>query len=361
MPVAPPVYRPEAKKPIPQTGTAQPKMAAAAPVPARPAAPPVYRPQPKPVTAPPGLPARAASASAPVQAKAAGHGPAAPQPSGARILQPRLAGANNANTPARPPAQTAVQARLGRELPARPGTQAKNIRRAPAAAIQRKILLDGQEIYWDQIMALPFAGHLDDDQKMILMNWADQRTKHKFISDSDQRRTAAAKMFEAAARVAALLPRGNTVVNLYRKENLKFITKTPDRKPTLYFISGDQSGRLRQTHGSGPMLGLEEGKTDFFYKDMADLRQFHAKMSEKRKKREATDWWEWNSEWLLHNSLTAQEGYFHLEVTRDPNGIVTNTHVSGGTYSSDISGYDDDWISRNALGVVGLVSGLPDL
>lgn len=324
-PVAPPVYRPQPNKLIQQTRIAQPKMASAAPLLTRPTAPTVYRPQPKPLIAPTSLPVhtRAASASVPIQAKTTGQG------------------------------------RPERNLPARPDTSAKNTGRAPAAVLQRSIKLDGQEKYWDQIMDFPFASHLSTDAKTILKRWADQQTIHKFVSDS--RSTAAAKLFAAAEEAADLITKGDTVVKLFNAQNLKFITKTPDRKPTLYFISGDQSGRLRQTHGSGPKLGMEQGKTDFFYTNEADLRTFHEKMSSKRKAREAPGLWEWTSELLLHNSMTAQEGDFHLEVTRDQNGVVKNTHVSGGRYSSDISAYNDDWISRNIMGIVGLAEGIPGL
>jgi hypothetical protein len=57
-----------------------------------------------------------------------------------------------------------------------------------------------------------------------------------------------------------------------------------------------------------------------------------------------------------HGLAEANEGDFHLEVTRDHNGIVTGVHPSGGTYSSDVSDFDEEWLRENLWGVVGLAT-----
>jgi len=219
--------------------------------------------------------------------------------------------------------------------------------------------LDDNEKTFNQLMGLPGAQNIDDLQEAVLKRWVALRTRHNFTTDT--RSSAEAKLFAAAVRVAALMLQGDAISKLFTADNLKFITQDNDRKPTLYFKSGEQSGRFRQTHGSGPTINMEEGKTDFFYKNEADWRAFHQKMSNARRNGEEPGFLDWQWALQFHGPGTEETGDYHLEVTRNLNGIVTKTHASGGRYSSNIGRYNNDWINKNILGTLGLIEGIDGL
>ena len=322
-PVVPPVYRPQPVTKVLQTKRSSVPNQRAAQTPRPPVAPPVYRPQAKEMVQPKAITLlRRAPVAPPVY-----------RPEQKRIAQPKIASA---------PARMAP----------------KTSHRVNSLTIQRQIMLDDSETFWDEIMNLPFAHHLGDVEQEILRRWVNQRTIHRFTSDP--RSTAVAKLFAAAEEAAGLVAKGQAVNDLFQAKNLKFITKDPNREPTLYFRFGEQSGRLRQTHGGGPKIGMEVHKTDFFYSNEKDLDEFLNKMRTLRENHQAPGFLEWRTEQAFHGMYTAREGDLHLEITRDQHRIVRSTHKSGGRYSSKVDKYNEDWLRSNIWSVVGLAAG-PDL
>jgi hypothetical protein len=110
---------------------------------------------------------------------------------------------------------------------------------------QRRIKLNGQDVVLGDLLK-----KVDDEKaRLVLANWGWSPMEHDFVAGSPK--AAEAKLFSAveSAKTQEVNP-----PDLYRAANLKFLTKAGGRLPTLYFSSGNHSGRIRQQHGSGPAV-----------------------------------------------------------------------------------------------------------
>ena len=162
------------------------------------------------------------------------------------------------------------------------------------AVIQRVIKLNGQQLSDDEV-----AQHgADATERTILANWAASDVEHRF--------TKARHLKKA---VASVKTKPTDASDLYKKANLKFLTKADNRLPTLYFKSGDDSGRLRQQHGKGPKVGSETNKKDYFFENSAHLDTFEAAAKDAKANDRAFDPTALN---LVH-STAATDDYHHTK------------------------------------------------
>ncbi|MEX2228524.1 MAG: hypothetical protein WEB13_02695 [Dehalococcoidia bacterium] len=206
---------------------------------------------------------------------------------------------------------------VARQASARPGN----------AVVRRKIELDGTEA--DLAGLLKQAS--DMKERVILANWGWSQVMHDF--ESSDKVTAAEKLDEA---VASAKSQAQDVPALYSAANLAFLTKGEGRLPTLYFISGATSGRIRQQHGSGPAVISQSDKTDYFFNDQKKMRSFQRAARDARSHRAA-----FNPNLGDYGATTVPTaGYFHFEVTYS-GSVPTKLHPSGGTVDTAIGGYDD--------------------
>jgi len=207
-------------------------------------------------------------------------------------------------------------------------------------AVQRRIQLDGTDA--DLSRLLKQAS--DMKERVILANWGWSDTEHNF--KKSKKLSARQKLTEAVKSAKSQVV---DVPALYSAGNLKFLTKAAGRLPTLYFESGNESGRIRQQHGSGPKVVGQTGKTDYFFSDEDGLSRFEADARKARKDKVA-----FNPDLANYNAtLTPTADYFHYEVTYAGGGKIAKLHRSGGKIDADVSGYDDVRIKSIYQGVIG--------
>lgn len=206
--------------------------------------------------------------------------------------------------------------------------------------VQRKILLDGVKADLGNLIS---KAH-DDAERVILANWGWSQTEHNFVKS---KKISAKRKLRAAIRSAK-----SQVVDvpaLYSAANLKFLTKASDRLPTLYFVSGNESGRIRQQHGSGPRVVGQTNKTDYFFSDEDGLGRFEAAAKQAKKNKQT-----FNPSLSSYNAtLTPTADYFHYEVTYAGGRKIAKLHRSGGKADPDVSGYDDTRIKSIYQGTIG--------
>lgn len=211
--------------------------------------------------------------------------------------------------------------------------------------VQREILLDGKEADFDGLL-----GQTDDDRKqVVLMNWHLSETKHDFKKDSgypDSGKSASEILFEAVDSAARHV---KDPPELYTKSNLRFLTQAVGRLPTLYFVRGDLSGRIRQQHRKGPKVESERNKKDYFFSNKDDMGRFHKSARSARKARQKFDV---NVE-EFGGTLKPTDGFFHLELTYNDDGTIRKLHPSGGKIQTDISGFTDQIITSIYHGAIG--------
>lgn len=203
-----------------------------------------------------------------------------------------------------------------------PGVQERSARQ-----VQRVITLDGQAL--DLRAALEATG--DVNERVILANWGWSTTSHDFVGDS---RTSAAKRLQDAVAVAKA-----QVVDppaLYSAANLAFLTSAPGRLPTLYFIAGSTSGRIRQQHGAGPAVISQTNKVDYFFASRTDLDRFNADA-----RASVVAGADFRPDLSTYNATTTPTAnHHHYEVTY-AGARVVKVHPSGGTVDTGIGAYDD--------------------
>lgn len=165
-------------------------------------------------------------------------------------------------------------------------------------------------------------------EMQILGNWVWSKTRHEFTNEEKLRK---------AIKMAKESP--DNKPNLYKKENLKFLTKAKDRAPTLYFKDGDNSGRMRQQHGSGPMQKSQTGKEDYFF----DTKETAASFKRTASNNKADE-----KEFVPSNavSTTPENGQYHVEITyrkptKEKPTNIEKTHISGGQISINLDDYDE--------------------
>lgn len=219
---------------------------------------------------------------------------------------------------------------VARRAGVRPGT----------GTVQRTIQLDGVDA--DLADLLEQAN--DMQERVILANWGWSQLVHDFVSsDTD---TAEEKL---DAAVASAKSQAAVVPALCKAQNLAFMTKAGGREPTLYFISGATSGRIRQQHGSGPAVISQTDKTDFFFESKDMMRAFQKAARAARSARTAFA----PNLAIYHATTTPTSGYFHFEVTFS-GAVPTKLHPSGGQVDVNLNGYDDtkiEVIYNRAIGL----------
>ena len=208
------------------------------------------------------------------------------------------------------------------------GGKAQRKKGAEKKTIQRKILLDGNEANLGDLL----KDAKDMKERVILANWGWADEEHDFKTSKKKKLGAKEVLKNAVSSAKSYV---ESVPALYTAANLKFMTKDSGRLATLYFINGNQSGRIRQQHGSGPLVKDQTGKKDYFFSDKQKMNAFLAAAKEASKNRK--------SEPVLSSfggTNRPTNGAFHLEVTRK-GGVITSTHISGGLCDTGIGGYDD--------------------
>ena len=194
-------------------------------------------------------------------------------------------------------------------------------------AVQRVIELDG---------VVADKGQLQDKvadkaEKDIIANWGQSEIVHKFKTN---RTKNAEENLETAINNAK--KQAVDVPALFSAANLKFLTQAEDRLPTLYFKQNNDSGRLRQQHGSGPGVFTESNKTDYFFPDKDNKQKFAEKARSAMKKTV------FNPDLIEFKAVTIPtQGYEHYEVTYNNNGVPIKVHPSGGTVETNLNGYGD--------------------
>ena len=203
---------------------------------------------------------------------------------------------------------------------------------APNPVIQRTLKVGGQDFTQAEIDNLYRPGA----RRTILGNWRASALEHSFATVD--------KLKEAAMRARDTVP---DAAGLFTKANLIFTTETGTRAPTLYFRSGNQSGRLRQQHGSGPLVRTETDKVDYFFSTKAAAEQCRDAARAARTNND--DFVPANPDWRT----VPQNGDYHLEVTMSGND-VRGTHLSEGRINlNGLDAYDDASIARIRNQIVG--------
>ena len=191
-------------------------------------------------------------------------------------------------------------------------------------------------------------------QKNILKNWNTSPTEHKFSSEGALKKALDRAEKEQRNAEGVKKTSGKDVPDLYTQTNLKFLTQDTGRLPTLYFLAGNTSGRIRQQHGSGPAVVSQDNKVDYFFADDAAKRSFargvrHAKRhgqdfdpDVKVKKTGASRY--------TFKRMPPTAGDFHVEVTYQTASVpgqVAKVHISGGLAQPvDKSAYPDQEIQK---------------
>ncbi|WP_248794679.1 DUF4157 domain-containing protein [Pseudomonas sp. MWU13-2105] len=190
-------------------------------------------------------------------------------------------------------------------------------------------------------------GELEPGDIAVLRNWDTSKTLHHFPDE--------ATLLEAIERAKSQqeLDKKNNHFSpsgLYHKDNLKFLTTSPDRLPTLYFktAGNNDSGRIRQQHASGPLVKSQTGKIDYFFLEKEKMLAFRKAL--RNIKKDAGKLKDINV--TEHGgSLEASEGAYHLEVTykKDADGNIVeiaSTHPSGGTVALSHDTYSQEKIEH---------------
>ena len=246
------------------------------------------------------------------------------------------------DVPARKPAPNPGNGVLARTpSPVPRGGVARRASAVPGNGVaRRKVQLDGT--------AANLAGLLaqanDMKERVILANWDWSETIHNF--ESSDSATAQEKLEDA---VASAKSQAQDVPALYSAANLAFLTKGEGRLPTLYFIAGTTSGRIRQQHGSGPAVISQTDKVDYFFESKNMLRAFQKAARAARKLGSAFA----PNLAIYHATTTPTAGYFHFEVTYS-GAVPGKLHPSGGIVDTAIGTYDDTKIQVIYNQAVGL-------
>jgi hypothetical protein len=209
---------------------------------------------------------------------------------------------------------------------------------AQRSVIQAKILLNGEEAKLEDLLA---QWENDEAAQNILTNWSKSEIPHNF--EDGQKGTAKQAL---ATAVKSAKKRSKEAPALYKKENLKFLTKDENRLPTLYFKSGNDSGRIRQQHKSGPEVIAETYKVDYFFPKNEDKTKFSNAASKAKNGKVA---FKPNLE-DYNATLEIKDGYYHAEVTytNDKDQMVVKVHPSGGKIVTNIEDFKDDQIIKAA-------------
>lgn len=211
--------------------------------------------------------------------------------------------------------------------------------------VQRVIKVNGQDQDDEAMKALLSQWEEDKPERTILANWHASKTVHDFVAKDkhknkdDAKAKAALKEAVEDAKTKAKEP-----PTLYKAANLKFLTQAEGRLPTLYFKSGNQSGRIRQQHGSGPAVKAETNKVDYFFAEKGDMNKFE-KAAQKAWKQDKVAFNPTPEEREGYGaSLIPTEDYYHYEVTytNDTDHMIKKVHPSGGQIVTDLSGYLND-------------------
>ena len=210
--------------------------------------------------------------------------------------------------------------------------------------VQRRIFLDGQEAPLQKLLSQA----KDAKERVILANWGWSDTKHNFESRKNGPK-ARQRLIEA---IASAKSQAKDVSSLYSASNLMFLTKASGRLPTLYFRSGNESGRIRQQHGGGPRVVSETNKIDYFFSDESQKKKFHkaAKYAMDNGKKFKPRLSKYSA------SLVPGADNFHFEVTFKGGGKIKKIHMSGGKIDNDISKYDDTRIKSIYLSAIGFTT-----
>ena len=121
--------------------------------------------------------------------------------------------------------------------------------------------------------------------------------------------------------------------------NLRYVTKDPERMPTLYFITSDDSNsmRIRQEHSSGPIITAyptDKKRYRLFFKDknlqkLTDQDESHPRISVPI------------ANGYDHVSTSPVEGWYQLEYSTDNNlpdgNYASPDHRSGGVVNFSIA------------------------
>lgn len=155
----------------------------------------------------------------------------------------------------------------------------------------------------------------DDLVRQIVRAWCRSNIDHCFESKKSFKK--------AVQRNRKTLKSRDTIETLFTSSNYLFSTKVKDRKETLYFEdrAADQTGRLRQQHGEGPLAKIDKkAKTHLF-------------LSEKRFK--CLKKWDYKKKGLpcFHPAeVRAKFGKYHIEFACHGKE-VSGWHRSEGTVS----------------------------
>lgn len=184
-------------------------------------------------------------------------------------------------------------------------------------------------------------------EQAIVKNWIASRIEHNFAGrTSDQ----ATKALDRAIQDAAT--HGKVAPPLFCANNLKFLTQDPSRLPTLYFKSGNESGRIRQQHPSGPAVITQVNKIDYFFPAQATSDSFYDKAKQAMKDSQV-----FPRDPRRYTGARPEPAFgdYHIEVTYKSDGKIQKIHPSGGKAQPDVKDYHDwqiDLIYQRAIGKI---------
>ncbi|GEM_PF-4298429 len=212
--------------------------------------------------------------------------------------------------------------------------------------IQRRIYFNNTEANLSEVFSVVPYGK----KRVIASNWHWAKMIHKFEADTDSE--AKDKLIAAIDKVA---DQSSEPPSLFQQSNLMFVTKASGRQPTLYFRQGNDTGRLRQQHPSGPTLAQETNKTDYFFQSQEAARQFagYARNVYKRQRKGENARLNINSFKRRYDITTVPAtGMYHFELTGDLDAIEKR-HLSGGTIDTNIDIYTSEKIKSIYQSVLG--------
>ena len=126
---------------------------------------------------------------------------------------------------------------------------------------------------------------------------------------------------------------------LFAKANLRYLTKSPGRTPTLYFQSGATTGRMRTQHDTGPLADIDQYPTVRLFTQNKIVNFNGTYMESPGILKD--DW----TDTKYGHVLVPTDGYHQLEVHHQGN-VYKGKHPSSGLVSTDLAEYTDEVITN---------------
>jgi hypothetical protein len=178
----------------------------------------------------------------------------------------------------------------------------------------------------------------------ILRAWMASHIAHHFETIDDLR--------EALQATKGWYLKGSELPSLFHPQNLAFLTEEEGREPSLYFIRGNATGRIRQQHAYGPAVDVNVDAYHYFFNSEVAIEDFEYDVEAATVTRERF----YPKRELHRYSRTPATGSWHYEISYRhgaEGGKIDMSHRSGGRVLTDLRWFTDERVAeiyRRAIG-----------